>query len=242
MTTNPLLQPLTTPAFDKIEPAHFMPAVEQVIGDIQATLQTLAADTTPPTFASVVEPLERLFRPLSAIQNILYTYYSAASNDDIEQIHQDVSLAASKLQKDVFQNLALADRFAKVVVPEDAEAQHLYNQLKLDFEREGAFLSTEGQQVLKDLDNQLISLCSTFESNLLKGTLQQGVIFEDVAALAGASESYLSAFAKRAAEAGHAKCWLVVPERLLIDELLGCLEVATTRKVLLEALFKVGTV
>ena len=57
--TNPLLQPAVFPCFDLIRPEHVGPAMQQLLAGLEAALQQLEAQVEP-TWAGLVEPLERL--------------------------------------------------------------------------------------------------------------------------------------------------------------------------------------
>ena len=63
---NPLLNLESLPAFDRIEPVHARPALEQILLENRARLQQLTAQANP-TFASLVVPMEELSYRLSRV-------------------------------------------------------------------------------------------------------------------------------------------------------------------------------
>ena len=60
MPHNPLLEEHTLPPFDEIRHEHVVPAVDTLLEESRATIETLAdqAQMTPPTWASFAAPLE----------------------------------------------------------------------------------------------------------------------------------------------------------------------------------------
>jgi oligopeptidase A len=63
---NPLLAGAELPRFADIQPAHVEPAIRQLLGEGRAQVAAIAA-LRPPTFASVVVPLEELRHRLARI-------------------------------------------------------------------------------------------------------------------------------------------------------------------------------
>ena len=68
--TNPLLQSSVFPRFDLIRPEHVIPAMQQLLADLEAALQQLEAQAQP-TWAGLVEPLERLTDRLNVTWGIV---------------------------------------------------------------------------------------------------------------------------------------------------------------------------
>src|SRR5262249_21314575 len=68
--TNPLLQPGVLPRFDLIRPEHVVPAMQQLLPELEAALQRLEAQAQP-TWEGLVEPLERLTDRLSVTWGIV---------------------------------------------------------------------------------------------------------------------------------------------------------------------------
>ena len=68
MSMNPLLDFSGLPRFADIRPEHVAPAIDCLLGENQALIDRLGADTEPPTWENFVGPLddanERLSRAL----------------------------------------------------------------------------------------------------------------------------------------------------------------------------------
>ena len=67
---NPLLDFSGLPRFDAIAPVHVTPAVDALLAHARTTIDTVASDTAPPSWTTLVEPLDdaldRLDRAWSA--------------------------------------------------------------------------------------------------------------------------------------------------------------------------------
>ena len=61
---NPLLQPAPVPQFDQIRPDHVVPAIRQLLGELEAELQQIEQNLHP-TWDGLISPLERLEDRLS---------------------------------------------------------------------------------------------------------------------------------------------------------------------------------
>jgi oligopeptidase A len=68
--TNPLLQSSMFPRFDVIRPEHVVPAMQQLLPELDAALQQLEVQAQP-TWEGLVEPLERLTDRLSVTWGIV---------------------------------------------------------------------------------------------------------------------------------------------------------------------------
>ena len=68
--TNPLLLSSVFPCFDLIRPEHVVPALQQLLTELETALQQLEAQAQP-TWEGLVEPLERLTDRLNVTWGIV---------------------------------------------------------------------------------------------------------------------------------------------------------------------------
>ncbi|HEY8189654.1 MAG TPA: hypothetical protein VIF12_03155, partial [Micavibrio sp.] len=103
---NPLLETgLPVPAFDRIKPEHFEPAVNVAVKEAREKAEGIKADSRPADFANTVAPLESLFNGINAIETILgEVFYSSVSNDQISEVFKKVSGTISDFRNDIFQD------------------------------------------------------------------------------------------------------------------------------------------
>src|SRR6266705_395561 len=86
---NPLLQPSLVPHFDRIRPEHVVPAMQQLLPELEAELQQLEAQTQP-TWEGLVEPLERLTDRLNVSWGIVGHLMGVKNSEELRQAHQTV--------------------------------------------------------------------------------------------------------------------------------------------------------
>jgi peptidyl-dipeptidase Dcp len=238
---NPLLQPYIIPPMDKVKAEHFEPAIDIALEDARKRLAALKADISTPDFENTVVPLDGVFDEINRVQYVLGTLMTSKFDDELVALEERINKKVAEFTKAVFQDKELAARFKAVPEPSADEDKTLYKDTSDTFESEGAFLTTEGQQRIKEIDDRLITLASKFMDNLNKGTVQQAVLFTDEQDIAGLPESVVSALRETAQEAGHNEGWLVVPERLLVDTLLEVGQSRNFRQKIYDALARVGT-
>lgn len=239
METTLFTQPI--PPFNQIQPQHFLPALKEAIAKAEAKVQAIAGDTAPTTVQNVLVPMDELFGEISAVKSILNIYYNTLNTPEIAAISEEADKLTSAFGKTVFQNPKLAARFKAVQVPQDEETPQLYNQLAFEFEGEGAFLDEAGQTRLKAIDEELIGLANTFTQNVQAGLQANALHVTDEAMLKGLPPSMLESFAEKAKQQGKPG-WVVVPDRLLVEQLLEIADNRDFRKNILNALDTVGTI
>ena len=86
---NPLLQPSVFPHFDLIRPEHVVPAMQQLLAELDAALQQLEAHAQP-TWEGLVEPLEQLTDRLSVTWGIVGHLMGVKNSEELRQAHQTV--------------------------------------------------------------------------------------------------------------------------------------------------------
>ncbi|NLB12656.1 MAG: oligopeptidase A, partial [Gammaproteobacteria bacterium] len=75
--TNPLLAATELPAFSRIQPAHVLPAVEQLIAGFRTEIERLVGDADARSFQRLMAPMEqqeellnRAFSPVSHLHGV----------------------------------------------------------------------------------------------------------------------------------------------------------------------------
>ena len=86
---NPLLSPAPFPPFDRIKTEHVVPAVRQVLHDLDTELQQLETHLQP-TWQGLVEPLERLGDRLNVTWGIVGHLMGVQNSEALRQAHQQV--------------------------------------------------------------------------------------------------------------------------------------------------------
>lgn len=202
---NPLLTPFDTAPFSKIEDAHFLPAIQQLIKETKAEIDSIATQDDAPTFENTVEALERTGEQLNRVTAIFFNLNSAETNDTIQAIAQEVSPLLSDFKNDLLLNEALFERVKHVYDQRESltlspEQSTLLEKQYKGFSRNGANLSEAKKEKLRKIDSDLSRLKLNFGENILKETNIFELHITDEAQLEGLPEGAMEAAAQTAAE------------------------------------------
>ncbi len=172
---NPLLTPFDTAPFSKIKNEHFKPAFVQAMKDARAEIDTITQNTASPTYENTIEALEFSGQQLDRISSVFFNLNSAETNSEIQQIAQEVSPLLSEFSNDITLNETLFNRI-KVVYEEieretlTPEQETLLDKKYKSFSRNGANLSDDKKNRLREIDASLAQLKLKFGENILAET------------------------------------------------------------------------
>lgn len=214
---NPLLDtnfstPHQATPFDKIEPSHFIPALEHHIKEAKQKIEKIKT-TDKPDFHQVIEALEVAGRGVGTIAGIFFNLHSAHSSDELQKVAKDFSPLLTNYENDIALDLEL---FAKVsAVYENRDKQDLTMEQKRllektykSFARNGAKLEGDKKEKLRALDQELSSLSLKFGDNVLHESNSFKMFIFDEQELEGLPASAIEAAAFAAKEAGEDGKWL----------------------------------
>src|SRR5688572_14656760 len=85
--TNPLFNLAVFPPFDDIRPEHVVPAMRQLLADLESDLKQLE-DQLQPTWAGLVEPFERIEDRLSRTWGVVGHLMGVQNSDALRQAQQ----------------------------------------------------------------------------------------------------------------------------------------------------------
>ena len=211
MTENPFFVestlPYRLPPFDRIEDAHYAPALERGMAEQIEEIEAIAAQSEPPTFENTILPLERSGRTLDRVARTFFSLASAHTNDTINAVRNEM---APRLAAHTDAMLLNADLFARVRALYDQresldlgdEARRLIEQYYVDFVRAGARLSESQKERMQEINAELAALSSRFTQNVLDEVNASAVVVETEEELAGLSENEIAAAAAAAAARG----------------------------------------
>ena len=100
-----------TAPFSKIKNEDFLPAFQNGITSARAEIDAIVNNSEAPTFENTIEALAFSGDTLDRISNIFFNLHSAETNDELQQIAQEVSPLLSEFSNDIRLNAKL---FAKV--------------------------------------------------------------------------------------------------------------------------------
>ncbi|WP_312555376.1 M3 family metallopeptidase [Empedobacter brevis] len=214
---NPLLEKFETPfesaPFSKIKNEDYKPAFIQAIEDAKAEIDAITANSEAPTFVNTIEAMELSGEKLGRISSIFFNLNSAETNDEIQQIAQEVSPLLSEFGNDVRLNQDLFERIKTVYNQKDVfnlteEQAYLLEKKYKGFSRNGANLNEEDKTKLREIDKQLAMLSLQFGQNVLAETNAYELIITNENDLKGLPQ-YAIDQAKADAEQKNHEGWLI---------------------------------
>ncbi|MDM1550958.1 M3 family metallopeptidase [Empedobacter falsenii] len=214
---NPLLEKFETPfesaPFSKIKNEDYKPAFIQAIEEAKAEIDAITANPEAPTFANTIEAMELSGEKLGRISSIFFNLNSAETNDEIQEIAQEVSPLLSEFGNDVRLNQDLFERIKVVYNQKDSlnltdEQAYLLEKKYKGFSRNGANLNEEDKNKLREIDKQLSMLSLQFGQNVLAETNAYELIITDKNDLKGLPQ-YAIDQAKADAEQKNHEGWLI---------------------------------
>ncbi|MGF7214567.1 peptidyl-dipeptidase Dcp [Spirosoma lacussanchae] len=175
-TSNPFFStyntPFGVPPFDQIKPEHFEPAIEEGIRQQTAEIAAITKQTAAPTFANTVEAVEASGDLLRRVNTVLGNLNGANTNDQLQKIAQSVAPKLAKHSDDIMLNPVLFNRVKAVYESRtklklSGDQQRLLEKMYKNFVRNGAALTTDKQDRLRQINGELSVLTLKFGQNLL---------------------------------------------------------------------------
>ena len=199
--------PFGAPEFDKIKNEHYLPAFEAGIAEAKAEIDAIVANQEEPTFENTIEAMEYAGETLNGVASIFYNLMEANTNDEMQQIAEQLSPMLTEYEMYVSLNAPLFER-VKAVYEKRNELGLDKDQMKLlennykGFVRGGANLSDEDKELYSKWSEELSLASLQFSKNVLAATNAYTLHITDTADLAGLPEFVRTMAAETAAEKG----------------------------------------
>ena len=87
--------------FDKLEPGHFLPGIEQAIKIAQININEIASSNDEPSFDNTVLAIENSAEHLDTISSAYYHLFSAEAGREIEELSEKISPLLAKFSNDL---------------------------------------------------------------------------------------------------------------------------------------------
>lgn len=176
-STNPLvmqwLTPYQTPPFNLIKTEHYRPAMLYAIEKAKQDIDAIVGNTKAPTFENTIVAYEQSGRLLDKVSGVLFNLNEACTNEDMQQICQDLSPILTQYANDVSMNAQL---FARVKIVYDqrddlkltTEDRTLLDKVYKGFIQNGALLKGKDKEEYRKATEELGILTLKFNQNALK--------------------------------------------------------------------------
>ena len=201
------------PDFAHISPAHANPALDEVLAQNRAELDTLLARSEAPTWASLVEPLEemgdrisRAWGPVSHLFGVTSTpEWRSAYNAALPKITEyGIELSQSEPLYRAYESLANRPAYAGYSAPR----KKVIRDALRDFKLSGIALPAAQKARYKDISLRLSELQSKFEEHLMDSIQAWSLLISDEHRLKGMQADAITA-AREKAVAKKLEGWLL---------------------------------
>lgn len=211
LSQNPLLYCAGLPKFDEVKPEHVSPAIDSLIAEGRALVETLVRQTEAPTWENFALKLEDHNEKLSRAWSQVGHMNAVVNSPELREAYNDNLAKLTDFGSDISQDERLYAKY-KAIQTSAAFArltptqQTIINHEVRDFKLGGAELPAEQKARFKTVSEELSKLGSKFEENILDNTNDFKHIVENVADLAGLPEDAIEAAlesAKADSKAGY---------------------------------------
>lgn len=204
--SNPLLQLTDAPRFDLIRPEHVVPAMQQLLSALEAELQQLETQAQP-TWAGLVEPLERLTDQLNVTWGIVGHLMGVQNSDALRQAHETVQPDVVQFSMRLGQSPAIYQALKALKAGPawaacDAAQQRIVDSLIRDAALAGVGLQGQARERFNAIQQELARLSTTFSNHVLDATKVFALTLDKPEDVVGLPPSLLQLAAQAAHQAG----------------------------------------
>lgn len=193
-----------TAPFSQIKNEDFLPAFQTAIASAKKEVDNIIANPEKPDFKNTIEAMAYSGATLDRISSLFFNLHSAETNDALQKIAQEVSPLLSEFGNDIRLNEKL---FARVKAVYDqkhtldltAEQITLLDKQYKSFSRNGANLSEDKKNQLREIDKELSKISLEFGENVLSETHAFQLHITDTKDLSGLPEGTIEAAKELAA-------------------------------------------
>ncbi len=172
---NLLLTAFNQAPFEHIETVHFKPAFEKALQDARAEIDQITATKDKPTFKNTIEALEFSGAHLDRLSSLFFNLNSAETNEELQQLAQEISPMLTEFSNDIALNTVLFQRVKTIYTAKDTlslsgEQAMLLEKKYKHFSRNGANLPPEKKSRLRAIDKESAQLKLNFGEHVLAET------------------------------------------------------------------------
>ena len=203
-TTNPLLDFSGLTRFDDVRPEHVTPAIDTLIAEAAAVVNSLEAAGGPVTWDNFVIPLEEASERLGRAWGVVNHLNGVMDTPELRAVYNETQPKITEFWTALGQNEALFDKYKAMRASPDyatlspARKKIVEDALR-DFRLGGAELPESKKERFADIQEQHAAVSTRFSENVLDATNDYKLVVATIEELAGVPEDAVAA-AKAAAE------------------------------------------
>ena len=210
---NLLLAPFNQAPFEHIKTDNFKPAFEKALQEARAEIDKITTAKEDPTFENTIEALEFSGAHLDRLSSLFFNLNSAETNEELQQLAQEISPMLTEFSNDITLNTALFQKVEAIYQVKDSlslttEKEMLLEKKYKHFSRNGAHLPQDKKTRLRAIDKELAQLKLTFGEHVLAETNAYEMHLTAEAEIDGLPEGAKEAAAQLASSKGK-EGWLV---------------------------------
>ncbi|MCK5883390.1 MAG: M3 family metallopeptidase [Bacteriovoracaceae bacterium] len=213
---NPLLTKFDTPfgsvPFDLIKEEHYLPAMNQGIELAKKEIEAIKQNAEGPTFQNTIVELEGIGEILSQATSVFFNLNSANTNDELQKLAREISPMLSAYGNDIMLDAELFARVKSVYGNKEnfdltEEDTMLLEKTYKGFVRNGALLSEDAKNKVRDIDAELSKLSLEFGEHNLAEAKKYKLVISNENDLEGMPEGVIEAASMTAKEKGDEGKW-----------------------------------
>lgn len=191
--------------------AMLRPLIMQGMDEEMHEVEAIVNNAEAPTFANTIVAISNTGENLERATAVMYNLLSAETNDELEELANELAPKLSEHSNNIMLNAKLFERVKAVY---DAETNQLEGEDKMlldktyeGFERSGATLSADDKLRFREITSQLSEKTLKFSQNVLKETNNFILHITNENDLAGIPEIHRNA-ARHEAETRNKEGWV----------------------------------
>ena len=240
---NPLLKestlPFGAPDFSKIKPSDYLPAIEAAIQQKREEIAKITACEDSATFENTILAYENSGQLLDRVSRVFFALTEADKTPEIGETEKKVLPMLTELENEISFNKELFGRVKQVYERDydtlEGEDKKLTEEIYKEFVRNGALLSDEKMQRMKEINLRISDLQQQWGDMLTEGTNGAVVWVDKKEELAGLSDADVAQCAKDAENLGKKAPYAIVIVNTTQQPLLTNLDNRDLRRRVFEA-------
>ncbi len=210
---NPLLEKTELPQFSKIKPEHVENAIDDLLTEAREIIKKSLQENKEYTWGNLVEPIENMEDKLNKAWSPVSHMNSVVNSDELRDAYNACLPKLSEFATEMGQNKALFNAYQQLSKSDtysslDTAQQKIITNALRDFRLSGIDLDSEKQDRYKLISQELSSLSSKYEENVLDATNAWTRLITDKEDLVGLSETALT-LARETAQSQKKEGWLI---------------------------------
>lgn len=209
---NPLLDFSTLPRYEEIQNEHITPAIDELLRDCRAVINTIKNSSEALNWQDFVQPMVDVNERLSRAWGQVTHLNAVMNNPELREIYNANLPRVTQYYVELSQDPVLFEKFKQLQADpmfsnlNQARRKIIENQLR-DFRLGGAELPAEDKARFMQIQEELSALSAKFSDNLLDATNAFSLFIENRNELAGIPDDILQA----ASEAAEKDTSITVP-------------------------------